>query len=349
MEPRVRIAHGTAFDVVLAAAAVADPVWRDTFEAGQRSFAQVVSSAGDDLVRRAARFGRFGWINLIGLMGFDPEPWDLSRLIGAVETATAEDLHLSVIGGNRRQLLELIDEPTLRSALRGPGTARDTLAAAGDSQRLVIESAPWLLDTPSEKVQETLLAVLRDWRDLVLPAAAERELASTLREQASAARAVLADTSGRGFLETAIGGLHYDPAGLDLVVSVSTPQVAPIVVVVDGSRYTTIVHPPVGPSRGDDHDARLLELGRAVGDRTRMQLLSLLRGGERTAVELANGMRSPRTTLLHHLAILRAAGLIDVNVTRGGATIYRLRPEAFAELSGAAQAFVGEVPRIPAG
>jgi DNA-binding transcriptional ArsR family regulator len=59
-------------------------------------------------------------------------------------------------------------------------------------------------------------------------------------------------------------------------------------------------------------------------------------------------MQAPRTTLLHHLAILRAAGLVHVTVTPGGATVYRLRPEGFAELSEAAGGFVAH-RSIPSG
>ncbi len=81
MEPRVQIAHGTAFDVVIAAAAVADPTWRDTFAAGPSTYAQVLSATSEDFVRRVARFGRFGWINLVGLMASEPDPWDLGRLM----------------------------------------------------------------------------------------------------------------------------------------------------------------------------------------------------------------------------------------------------------------------------
>jgi DNA-binding transcriptional ArsR family regulator len=341
VQPRVQIAHGTAFDVLISAAAVADPTWRDTFTAGPDTHARVLSTAGDDFVRRVAAFGRFGWINLVTLMASEPGPWDLDRLIAAVRASDPEDLHLVTLGGDRRQLLDAVDEPTLRRAVRGDLGAKEQLTAALTSEDLVIEATPWLLGATSLDVQLAVLDLLQTWQDLLLPAEADAALASTLREHAAAAEAARATSSGRSYLEAAAGGLHYDPAGLDRVVSVSTTQVAPIVIVVDGREQTVIVHPPAAGSQGrPDGRQRLLDLSRALGDRTRMELLTMLQAGEQTAVELARGMQAPRTTLLHHLAILRAAGLVHVTVTPGGATIYRLRADGFAELAEAAASFI---------
>jgi DNA-binding transcriptional ArsR family regulator len=341
VQPRVRIGYGTAFDVVIAAAAVADPIWRDTFAAGPETHVHVQVVAGDDFVRRVAAFGRYGWINLIGLMGSGEGPWDLGRLIAAVRSREPEDLHLIMLGGERRQLLDVVDEQTLRRALRGERRARTRLAAALTSDDLVIEVTPWLLETTSPAVQLAVVEILQTWQEQLLPPESEASLASALREHAAAAERIRATSPGRGYLEAVVGGLHYDPAGLDRVTSISTIQVAPIIIVVDGPTETVIVHPPPADrQRGLDGTQRLLELGRALGDKSRMELLTMLQGGERTAVELARQMRAPRTTLLHHLAILRAAGLVHVTVTPGGATLYRLRPEGFTELSSAARGFL---------
>jgi DNA-binding transcriptional ArsR family regulator len=68
-------------------------------------------------------------------------------------------------------------------------------------------------------------------------------------------------------------------------------------------------------------------------------VLHLLKGGERTLVELCSALDAPRTTLLHHLALLRGAGLVDLSVTAGEPNVYRLRTEGFDELGQAARAF----------
>jgi DNA-binding transcriptional ArsR family regulator len=166
-----------------------------------------------------------------------------------------------------------------------------------------------------------------------LPPPAERSPAL------SRIRARLAEVGPEQLVDEVAPGLHYGPGVLDDVVLVTSPMATPIVVEVAEPDRTVIVHPPLGDAGATDAGARLRDLGRALGDGTRMRLLHLLRGGERTLTELCAALDTPRTTLLHHLALLRGAGLVDLSVTAGEPNVYRLRPEGFEELGQAARAF----------
>jgi DNA-binding transcriptional ArsR family regulator len=149
----------------------------------------------------------------------------------------------------------------------------------------------------------------------------------------SAVRARLAEAGPERLLDEVAPGLHYGAGVLDDVLLVTSRQVAPIVVELAEPDRTVIVHPPLGES------ASLRDLGRALGDTTRMRVLQQLRAGPRTLPDLCEVLESPRTTLLHHLALLRGAGLIDLSVTAGEANVYRLRPDGFDQLAQAAKAF----------
>jgi len=48
----------------------------------------------------------------------------------------------------------------------------------------------------------------------------------------------------------------------------------------------------------------------ALGDSTRVRLLSLLSGGERCVCELIDEVRAPQPTVSRHLAHLKRAGLV---------------------------------------
>jgi DNA-binding transcriptional ArsR family regulator len=152
-------------------------------------------------------------------------------------------------------------------------------------------------------------------------------------------RARLAEVGPQRLLDEVAPGLHYGPGVLDDVVLVTSPQVAPIVVELAEESRTVIVHPPLDESGATDAGARLRELGRALGDATRVRVLQELKGRERTLPELCDALEAPRTTLLHHLAMLRGAGFIDLSVTAGEPNVYRLRPEGFERLAQAATAF----------
>jgi DNA-binding transcriptional ArsR family regulator len=339
-DPRVEIAEGTAFEVLLGAAAVADANWRDVFSSGTTTYERALTMLGPDFVAQVTDLGRFGWLNLIALIISADPPWDLDQLIDVVRHSAPGDLHYVTVGGDRRQFLDVIEESVVRAAVAGDQHAKDQLTAALASDSHVLEGTPWLVAAHSGAVQARILDVLEAWRETLLPAATEEAAAASQHENAEAARARLAQRSGREFLTEAIGGLVYEPAGLDRLLAVPTAAVAPVVVVVDGRDATVILHPPLDDDARPDANVRLSELGRAVGDRTRIRLLALLRGGERTAIDLAGALEAPRTTLLHHLAILRAAGLVHVQVTPGGATVYRIRTEGFQALAAAAADFI---------
>jgi DNA-binding transcriptional ArsR family regulator len=341
VQPRIEIVAGTAFEVLLTAASVADVNWRDVFALGQAAYAEALTVVGEDFVRRIVSVGRYGWINLTSLVTICPQPWDLGQLVSTARRCTPEELHFAAIGGDRLQLVEALPADAIRAAIAGDTAARDRLRAAFASDENVLQATSWLLTSPSADVHETILGVLQTWQQRLLPPREESALGAALHGLAHVARTELATTTGRTFLERTIGGVHYRPAGLDRVLMVPSFRVAPIIVVVDGRASRVILYPPLGASPSDsDSSGRLLELCRAVGDKTRLKLLTELRQGRRTAVELSGALAAPRTTLLHHLAMLRAARLIDVTVTARGATVYQLRPEGFVELSRSAADFI---------
>lgn len=73
------------------------------------------------------------------------------------------------------------------------------------------------------------------------------------------------------------------------------------------------------------------EAYKAIADPTRRRLLTYLRGGERTAGELAEYLGVGRTALSHHLTVLKLADLVRVE-RRGQFQIYSLNTTAFQDL-----------------
>ncbi|PLR66309.1 MULTISPECIES: ArsR/SmtB family transcription factor [Bacillaceae] len=59
--------------------------------------------------------------------------------------------------------------------------------------------------------------------------------------------------------------------------------------------------------------ARLVHLFKSLGDEKRLRIVKLLRGKERTLKELTDLLGLGKTTVHHHLALLRTAGIVKVN------------------------------------
>lgn len=72
------------------------------------------------------------------------------------------------------------------------------------------------------------------------------------------------------------------------------------------------------------------EIYKALSDPTRRRILEMLRDHERTAGDIAAGVAVSKPTLSGHLAVLKAAGLIDVT-RHGTSLIYRLNASVLEE------------------
>jgi DNA-binding transcriptional ArsR family regulator len=73
------------------------------------------------------------------------------------------------------------------------------------------------------------------------------------------------------------------------------------------------------------------EAYKAIADPTRRRILKYLRGGERTAGELAEHTGVGRTALSHHLMVLKMADLVRVE-RRGQFQVYSLNTTVFQDL-----------------
>jgi len=71
----------------------------------------------------------------------------------------------------------------------------------------------------------------------------------------------------------------------------------------------------------------------ALSDPTRLQLLQLLRGGERCVCELTDALEAGQSRLSFHLRTLKQAGLVQ-DRREGRWVYYRLNPERVELLAG---------------
>jgi DNA-binding transcriptional ArsR family regulator len=325
MSIRVRLGAGSGIELLMAAAAVADPDWRGVFDTGPVSYDSARAAGGRTLLRDAARFGRFGWINLAGPLTAQRGAWTVGALRGWVAGTDPEQLRRVLTGSRRHQLRSRLDDATIAAAVAGDRTARTTWRRALDETLLQV--SPWLLAADGTTIRQTCLDVIDG-----LPHSGRATPLPRIRAR-------LDEVGAETLLAEVAPGVAYRPGVLGDVVLVSSPAVSPILVVVDEVDRTVILHPPLADGVPDVAGARLRELGRALGDDTRIRLLHTLRLSARTLPELCKALDTPRTTLLHHLALLRSAGLIDLEVVAGEANVYTLRPAGFDTLARAATAF----------
>ena len=93
-------------------------------------------------------------------------------------------------------------------------------------------------------------------------------------------------------------------------------------------------------TRGRGADERLAAIGRALADPMRVEILALVGRGVRRSSALVDATGLSRSTVHHHLAQLRDAGLVALE---GNARAYTYvpRPEAAAEIAALVATVIG--------
>jgi DNA-binding transcriptional ArsR family regulator len=92
-------------------------------------------------------------------------------------------------------------------------------------------------------------------------------------------------------------------------------------------------HDPLAPPVG------VLRLHRALGDDTRLRILRLLRDRDWYLTEIAERLELSKPTIKHHLAQLRAAGLVTLT-EEGGLSYYSLRRDRLDDASAELKRFL---------
>jgi DNA-binding transcriptional ArsR family regulator len=79
------------------------------------------------------------------------------------------------------------------------------------------------------------------------------------------------------------------------------------------------------PTHPDDPPQSLLRLSRALGDESRLRILRSLAEGPRSFSDLVRSTKLSKSTVNHHMVMLRAAGLVTFHDRRGKGDTYTLR------------------------
>lgn len=314
-----------------------DETWAWPREGWSRALSEAVAAAGE-------RSGE-AWLHLLGLALELPaspafefvdalgrvDPVDLRRhLVGvhvpAWVTLVGPDALERAAVGDEAAIAELLDHPRYYAT-----RARDSLAA--------------LLAVPPAETKDRLLAVLRLFAEEVF-APRERQLMPRLADEAGATRARSETLAPRDVIADVTRGYLYEPEPeLARVVLVPHLGARPLLLLCQ-HRDARIVCYPLRREQLDPEASlaeRAVALGRALGDAKRVRILRRLARADATLDELAQEIGLAKSTTHHHLAQLRAGGLVALRGNARGYW-YSLRGEGLVE----SQRAVAELARPPA-
>jgi DNA-binding transcriptional ArsR family regulator len=285
----------------------------------------------DDL--RAAQdrlFGAAGYGALEGLQPLAAANADVrtaADVVRLLETIRPSDLLAATI---RECLAGDVPEELVERASAGDRGAIGSLEPSLCAPEVASMVSEFTAD--AERSMRLALEVTRAWLTAFEPI--EPRLARIHAADVASRQDVIASRTPAEAVEIITGGLRLLPESrLRRVLLGPSVFVRPFNFINQGSDWRMFWYPVADEVLETDAGApsnSMVRLFRALGDPTRLQVLRLLTERDWYLTELATRVELSKPTMKHHLALLRAAGLVTV-IEEGALTYYRLRRERLSE------------------
>jgi DNA-binding transcriptional ArsR family regulator len=183
--------------------------------------------------------------------------------------------------------------------------------------------------------RDLLVSLLRDWHASYF-ATIDPAILDGLCREADALKARLGSTPPRALIEQVTNGMWLEPTPAPChVVLVPQYHCRPFNDFGELHDGLIVVYPcDVLPAPPSAPPTGLLRLTRGLADESRLRILRFVgESGPCTLTEVSRFAHLSQPTVHHHLAQLRAAGLVRVHVLLSGPTRYSLSPHALAALA----------------
>ncbi|KEO81100.1 ArsR/SmtB family transcription factor [Tumebacillus flagellatus] len=324
------------FECVLGLAAVTYAEIRDSLERKTPEWEDMMSRMGTENREELEYCAKQNtWQALLRLLhGYGGA--DLAEFLRYVQGLSEEEFRYQVLpplGGFREEELR-------RLAARGDAEAARELTAAAAGRGFLVSYIPFFLKEDADRLKTHLVRLMHSWYQAAI-APREEEWASILQRETDAKRAMQKRMSPEAFVEWATGSAYLPETGVQQVLLV--PQIAyrPWKIQADLSGTKVFYYPVSDESLYGDDDpyrpsAELVLLCKALGDENRLRILKLLHERERTLQELTETLDLAKSTIHHHLVLLRSAGLVISN-----GTVYVLKPSRLRQVESSLEAYIG--------
>jgi DNA-binding transcriptional ArsR family regulator len=342
--PALVIDAAPAYEFLMSVAAVAEPHDPETLEVGVEWLDAVRARAGEpllDRIRKVSSGDHDMWINLATLVWDSPVPRDVAGFLDRLRETDADEIRLHTIGFYSREIQRMTPPEVIRRAVGG-----DRDAAEEFLRTSYPDWEPWQaflreqLETPSSQLKAEMLDVLETWAQVVW-SHEEARIVPILMRDADEKRALQRRMEFERFIETATNGVEWVPRPhICTVVLVPSFVFRPWVSTAELGDTLIHIYPVSDESVSAETDApplRLVRLSKALGDEKRLRILRALAESDRTLMELAEQFSQAKTSMHHHMVILRSAGLVSV----GAGKRYRLRHETLPDVGELLSGYLG--------
>lgn len=272
-------------------------------------------------------------MNLLGLAAETKGDRSATDYLAHLRSTSAVEVVRHACGRYRRAVLHGVSGQVIDDAIAGDPAARKQFVSMSwpdvpEWQR----SLRFLLGGSPEPMAEALIDAFQHWHDVAI-AQEEARLADAQKAVIEHLAAESGAWHADALLRRVLPDVDYDPpADLESMTFVPVSSTRPLAIILDHGMDTMFLFDLGAPSTPDTPPERLVQLGKALADPLRLRALRILATGPHTLGDLAAELGVPRTSLAHHISVLRAAGLLTHTIEDGRWGRLTLRADAVADI-----------------
>ncbi len=348
--PPVEIDTGLAYEFMGSILIYFEHMWHEKevykYEVGENWFEHIRASCSQEVLEGLEAFtlqsqSLHCWDYLYGMVYDAPEPKDVQAFLSYVELLDPLEIRLYWLGYYQRNLRKITPLDVVLQAAEGDEEALEQFfRTAVPKSPVAQERIRRLVTSDGEVMKETLLNLLWGWYEQVFRPQ-EARIGPILERDTEAKCKLQATVSAEKLVEQATNGLVYGPeAGVRKIVLVSSFLGRPWNSTPNHQDVKLIVHPVADESVMLDRSmppVQLVRLYQALADERRLRILQLLKTRSYSLQEISDEFGVAKSTMHHHLGLLRTAGLIRI---RSDEKQYSLRPETLERASTLLEAYL---------
>ena len=278
-------------------------------------------------------------------MAYDsPPPKDVPSFLSYLESLEPLEIRLYWLGYYERRLRKITPLDVILQAAEGDEEALEQFfRTALPESPLAQEHIRWLVSSDGDAMKSTVIKLFWNWYEQAFHPQ-EEQIRPILERDIEAKRKLQAAHSPEKLVELATNGLVYGPeAGVRKIVLVPSFLGRPWNETPTHQDVKLNLYPVADASVMPDRSAppaQLVRLYQALADERRLRILKLLKTRSYSLQEISDEFGAAKSTMHHHLALLRTAGLVRI---RDDEKQYSLRQEKLATVSKLLENFLNDL------